>query len=89
MATGKLLDGEPGTVFVAGDIAYPDGTAEQFRQCYEPAWGRHKNRTRPTPGNHDTARLALRRTSSTSARTPVRQGVATTCTGKTRGRCSR
>ncbi len=53
MATGKLLDGEPGTVFVAGDIAYTDGTAEQFRTCYEPAWGRHKNRTRPAPGNHE------------------------------------
>lgn len=53
MATGRLLDREPGTVFVAGDIAYPDGTAEQFRDCYEPAWGRHKDRTRPAPGNHE------------------------------------
>lgn len=53
MATGKLLDGEPGTVIVAGDIAYPDGTAEQFRTCYDPAWGRHKDRTRPAPGNHE------------------------------------
>lgn len=39
MATGKLLDQQPGSVFVAGDIAYPDGTAEQFRHCYGPAWG--------------------------------------------------
>ena len=53
MATGRLLDGQPGTVFVAGDIAYPDGTAEQFQRCYEPAWGRHKDRTRPAPGNHE------------------------------------
>jgi hypothetical protein len=53
MATGRLLDGLPGTVFVAGDIAYPDGTAEQFQDCYEPAWGRHKDRTRPAPGNHE------------------------------------
>ena len=53
IATGRLLDGLPGTVFVAGDLAYPDGTAEQFRTCYEPAWGRHKNRTRPAPGNHE------------------------------------
>jgi hypothetical protein len=52
-ATGRLLDSQPGTVFVAGDIAYPDGTAEQFRNCYEPAWGRHKDRTRPAPGNHE------------------------------------
>jgi acid phosphatase type 7 len=53
MATGKLLDGQPGTVFVAGDIAYPDGTAQQFQECYDPAWGRHKDRTRPSPGNHE------------------------------------
>lgn len=53
MATGRLLDTQPGTVFIAGDIAYPDGTASQFRDCYDPAWGRHKDRTRPVPGNHE------------------------------------
>jgi acid phosphatase type 7 len=53
LATGRLLDREPGTIFAAGDIAYPDGTAEQFRDCYGPAWGRHKDRTRPAPGNHE------------------------------------
>jgi hypothetical protein len=53
VATGKLLDGQPGTVIIPGDIAYPDGTAEQFRTCYDPAWGRHKDRTRPVPGNHE------------------------------------
>jgi hypothetical protein len=53
MATGRLLDTQPGTVFIPGDIAYPDGTAAQFRDCYDPAWGRHKDRTRPVPGNHE------------------------------------
>lgn len=53
IATAWLLDGQPGTVFAAGDIAYPDGTAEQFRECYDPTWGRHKSRTRPAPGNHE------------------------------------
>ncbi len=52
-ATGRLLDGIAGTVFTAGDNAYYQGTAEQFRQCYDPFWGRHKGRTRPAPGNHD------------------------------------
>ena len=27
--------------------------AAQFAQCYEPTWGRHRDRTRPTPGNHE------------------------------------
>ncbi len=53
VATGRLLDQIPGTVFTAGDHAYPAGTSEQFHDCYEPRWGRQKARTRPSPGNHD------------------------------------
>jgi hypothetical protein len=53
LATGRLLDNLPGTIFAPGDLAYGEGTAEQFQKCYEPAWGRHKARTRPAPGNHD------------------------------------
>ena len=52
-ATANLLDGIPGTVFTAGDNAYPNGTASDFANFYEPTWGRHKARTRPAPGNHD------------------------------------
>ena len=52
-ATARLLDGIPGTVFTTGDNAYMSGTAQQFADCYEPTWGRHKARTRPSPGNHD------------------------------------
>jgi len=52
-ATAKLLDGIAGTVFTAGDAAYPDGATADFSQCYDPAWGRHKARTKPAPGNHD------------------------------------
>ena len=51
--TASLLDRIPGTVFTVGDHAYPEGTAKQYRDCYEPSWGRHKARTRPSPGNHD------------------------------------
>ncbi len=51
--TARLLDGIPGIVFTTGDNAYPSGTDQQFRDCYEPTWGRHKQRTRPSPGNHD------------------------------------
>ena len=52
-ATAALLDTIAGTVFTAGDNAYPDGTATNFATCYGPSWGRHKARTRPSPGNHD------------------------------------
>ncbi len=52
-ATALLLDKIPGTVFTAGDNAYPKGTARQFSECYGPSWGRHRERTRPAPGNHD------------------------------------
>jgi acid phosphatase type 7 len=52
-ATARLLDGIRGTVFTAGDNAYPVGGADDFRDCYDRTWGRHKNRTHPTPGNHD------------------------------------
>ncbi len=58
-ATAKLLDGlfptlaTPGTVFTVGDNAYGSGTASEFTTYYLPTWGRHKARTRPSPGNHD------------------------------------
>jgi hypothetical protein len=51
--TARLLDAIPGTVFTLGDHAYPRGAEAEFRACYEPTWGRHKARTRPTPGNHE------------------------------------
>ena len=51
--TARLLDSIQGTIFTAGDNAYQDGTRENFAQCYEPTWGRHKARTRPSPGDHD------------------------------------
>ncbi|HYL64943.1 MAG TPA: metallophosphoesterase [Candidatus Methylomirabilis sp.] len=51
-ATANLLDQIPGTVFAAGDLAYPDGSKENFL-CYDKTWGRAKSRTRPAPGNHE------------------------------------
>ncbi|HKQ57575.1 MAG TPA: metallophosphoesterase [Candidatus Eisenbacteria bacterium] len=52
-ATAALLDGIPGIVFTTGDNAYPNGTAADYATNYAPTWGRHKARTRPSPGNHD------------------------------------
>jgi acid phosphatase type 7 len=51
--TAQLLDQIPGTVLALGDNAYPSGTLEDYLNCYEPTWGRHKDRTKPIPGNHD------------------------------------
>jgi acid phosphatase type 7 len=53
-ATAKLVEGIDGaTVLTLGDNAYPEGSAEDFEECYEPSWGQFKNRTKPVPGNHE------------------------------------
>jgi hypothetical protein len=52
-ATARLLDGIEGTVFTAGDNVYPDGTDATYADCFDPTWGRHLDRLRPAPGNHD------------------------------------
>jgi hypothetical protein len=52
-ATARLVSGIEGTVLTLGDEAYPHGTAEDFEECYEPTWGQFKERTKPTPGNHE------------------------------------
>jgi 3',5'-cyclic AMP phosphodiesterase CpdA len=54
MATAQVLDNIPGTVFTMGDHAYPSGSSNSFEECYNLSWGRHKARTRPAIGNHDT-----------------------------------
>jgi acid phosphatase type 7 len=51
-ATAKLLEGNPGTVMALGDLAYPNGSADDFK-CYDKTWGRVKDRTRPAVGNHE------------------------------------
>jgi hypothetical protein len=51
-ATAKLLEQNPGTVMAVGDLAYPDGSKENF-DCYNKTWGRVKARTRPAVGNHE------------------------------------
>jgi acid phosphatase type 7 len=51
-ATAKLLVQIPGTVMAVGDLAYPEGSKENFA-CYDKTWGRVKSRTRPAPGNHE------------------------------------
>ena len=52
-ATARLLDRIPGTVITLGDNAYEFGSPLDYELCYEPTWGRHKSRTRPSAGNHE------------------------------------
>lgn len=44
---------DPELVLTTGDNAYPDGRAEDYAKRYDPTWGRFKDKTRPTPGNHE------------------------------------
>jgi hypothetical protein len=53
-ATARLLDHIGGVVAPMGDAVYQDGTRGQFADCYGPTWGRHKARTHPAIGNHET-----------------------------------
>jgi len=52
-ATAALVRRTGGTVAALGDLAYRDGTAQQFKACYGLTWGRFKSRTRPAVGNHE------------------------------------
>ena len=38
---------------ILGDSAYPAGAPQDFADCYDPTWGRFKDRTRPALGNHE------------------------------------
>ena len=51
--TAALVDSLPGTVLPLGDLAYNDGSKADFDNCYAPTWGRFKDRSRPTTGNHE------------------------------------
>jgi predicted phosphodiesterase len=57
----RILDHDPTAwAFNAGDLVQ-EGTVEEYQTCYEPTWGRFKDRTLFTLGNHD------RKTDSTGA----------------------
>src|SRR5688500_5364770 len=38
--TADMLADMPGTILALGDVIYSDGTRWQFRNCYDPSWGR-------------------------------------------------
>jgi hypothetical protein len=50
----ELIAARPGVLFAAlGDISQHDGSAQSYRDCYDPWFGAFRWRTRPVPGNHD------------------------------------
>ncbi|MDH3969444.1 MAG: metallophosphoesterase [Rhodospirillales bacterium] len=51
--TAALVDRLAGTVLALGDLVYYEREPGDYRHCYDATWGRHRERTRPVPGNHD------------------------------------
>lgn len=57
--TASLVDrilkqaGQNSAVLTLGDNVYYAGLATEYQNCYEPTWGKFKDKTWATPGNHD------------------------------------
>ena len=52
VAAGLASDPQA-VVLTLGDNTYPVGAMKEFTNCYDPTWGRFKDRTWPSPGNHE------------------------------------
>lgn len=56
--TAALVDRLPGELLLAGDLAYMQGSMQNFQDCFHPAWGKFRSRWRPVPGNHEYETIA-------------------------------
>ncbi len=52
-AVAALAASLPGAIALLGDLVYPDGSASDFANCFDPVWGPLRDRLRPAPGNHE------------------------------------
>lgn len=52
-ALARLMETLGGDILFAGDLAYDRGTLEDFRRCFDPAFGRFRTRSWAVPGNHE------------------------------------
>jgi len=52
--TAALVSPQDAFVLTLGDNVYEYGTPEEFRDCFDPTWGKFKDRIRPGIGNHET-----------------------------------
>jgi hypothetical protein len=48
-----LAENPGAQVLTIGDNTYPVGLPAEFRDCYEPTWGKFKAVTHPSSGNHE------------------------------------
>jgi hypothetical protein len=48
-----LVAGGYTAVLTLGDNQYEDGSLSEYKRSYDPTWGRVKDKTFPSPGNHD------------------------------------
>ncbi len=80
-ATARLVEGIEGAmVLTLGDNAYPDGSAKNFKECYEPAWGQFKEPLGLSPATTTMQQKGPPATSNTSGRPPEPPTRATTPT---------
>jgi hypothetical protein len=57
LAIEELIEDQPGIVLGLGDLAYPEGTIEQYKGCFEKVWRPLLPRTYPVLGNHENKTL--------------------------------
>ncbi|MDD5371158.1 MAG: metallophosphoesterase, partial [Anaerolineaceae bacterium] len=53
-STAKIIEQYPNAVVASlGDTVYEQGSPTQFAQCFDPSWGKFKDRIHPAVGNHE------------------------------------
>ncbi len=53
LIAASLASDASAIVLTLGDNVYQSGTSAEHADCYAPTWGRFKQRTLPSPGNHE------------------------------------
>lgn len=48
-----LVESNNAPILMLGDLAYPDGSRQDFLRCFDPSWGKFRERILPVPGNHE------------------------------------
>ncbi len=52
--TAALVDRiKPSVVLALGDLAYPNGSLDDYLDCYDTSWGKFRSFTRAAVGNHE------------------------------------